>query len=81
MYSVLIEYMDYPGQTERAQLDNPATHQYWKRLSKLLQTEQHLQLWAMRAATHQRLRNFHRKCVRILNRVTKIQKNRINTRR
>jgi len=32
--------------------------------------------WAMRAATHQRLRNFHRKCVRLLNRVTK--KNRIS---
>ena len=27
--------------------------------------------WAMRAATHQRLRNFHRKCVRLLNRATK----------
>ena len=32
--------------------------------------------WAMRAATYQRLRNFHRKCVRMLNRVTK--KNRIS---
>ena len=30
----------------------------------------------MRAATYQRLRNFHRKCVRMLNRVTK--KNRIS---
>ena len=32
--------------------------------------------WAMRAATCQRLRNFHRKCVRLLNRATK--KNRIS---
>ncbi len=31
--------------------------------------------WAMRAATYQRLRNFHRKCVRMLNHTTK--KNRI----
>jgi len=35
----LIEYRDYPGDTERVQLDDPTTHRFWK----LLQTKQHLE--------------------------------------
>ena len=38
--SVLVEYRDYPGQSERVQLDDPATHRFWK----LLQTKRHLEL-------------------------------------
>jgi hypothetical protein len=32
--------MDYPGDVERVQLDDPTTHKFWK----LLQTTQHLEL-------------------------------------
>ena len=38
--SVLVEYKDFPGETERVQLDDPTTHRSWK----LLQTRQHLEL-------------------------------------
>ena len=39
--TVLTEYRDYPGETERVQLDDPTTHRFWK----LLQTKQHLFLF------------------------------------
>ena len=32
--------MDFPGEEERVQLDDPTTHKFWK----LLQTKQHLEL-------------------------------------
>ena len=38
--SVLVKYKDFPGETERVQLDDPTTHRSWK----LLQTRQHLEL-------------------------------------
>ncbi len=37
---MLVEYKDFPGETERVQLDDPTTHRSWK----LLQTRQHLEL-------------------------------------